>query len=65
MPKITDVKDLSPEQVADLQAYAAKHGRTWKAKLRDEWMRASASPTLHHLRNTHGPSWLDSFRLPA
>ncbi len=28
-------------------------------------MNASATPVLHRLRNTHGPSWLDSFQFPA
>lgn len=50
-----------------LAAYAAKHGRTWKATLREAWMgRAPHDDTgvLRELRNTHGPEWLKSFRLP-
>jgi hypothetical protein len=55
---------LTPAQVAALQDFARAHGRRWKSALRDLWMRSAASPVLHQLRNTHGPSWLASFRLP-
>ena len=51
-------KELSAEQHQALQAYAKQHGRTWRSRLSNEWMKASASPILHGLRNTHGPSWL-------
>lgn len=57
--------DLTEEQHAALAAYAAKHGRYWKRALGDEWMRASAPAILHRLRNTHGPAWLVSYKLPA
>lgn len=56
--------DLTAEQEAALAAFAAKNGRHWKARLSDAWMKAAAPPILHHLRNTHGPSWLASYRLP-
>ncbi len=57
-------ESLTDEQCRALVVYAAQHGRTWKARLRDEWMRAAAAPELHRLRNTHGPSWLARFRMP-
>lgn len=56
---------LSAEQLSALRRYADRHGRAWKAALRADWMRASAPAALQRLRNTHGPSWLTSFRLPA
>lgn len=57
-PRLTD------HQAAVIRAFAEDHGRRWKATLRDLWMRAAAEPTLHNLRNTHGPSWLAGYRLP-
>lgn len=53
----------SPAEVAALRAFANAHGRYWKAELRRQWMNASASPTLHHLRNRLGPAWLCGYRL--
>lgn len=55
---------LTPDELAAITAFAKEHGRTWKADLRDLWMRAAAPATLHRLRNTHGPSWLESFQIP-
>ncbi|MQW86378.1 hypothetical protein [Sinorhizobium saheli] len=58
---------LDPEEEQALQAYAAKHGRRWKTILNRVWMgeppRDDAG-TLRRLRNSHGPSWLQSYRLP-
>ena len=56
-----------PVTRADLDAlrrYADKHGRRWKHRLWVDWMNASAEPTLHGLRNSHGPTWLEQFRWP-
>lgn len=55
---------LTPDQLAAIVAYAAYHGRTWKESLRADWMTAHTSGHLQTLRNTHGPSWLTSFKLP-
>ncbi|MER9125430.1 hypothetical protein NKH81_20445 [Mesorhizobium sp. M0959] len=58
---------LTTEQLAAVQAYAAKHGRKWKSVLRDAWMGRPPyddTGTLRNLRNTHGSSWLEGFRLP-
>ena len=55
----------SPPQHAALVAFAALHGRRWKAELRRQWESASAEPELHRLRNTHGPTCLDRYRLPS
>ncbi|ESW92667.1 hypothetical protein NKL07_21905 [Mesorhizobium sp. C280B] len=59
--------DLTPEELAAVQAYAAKHGRMWKSILRGAWLGQPPyddTGTLRNLRNTHGPSWLDGFKLP-
>jgi hypothetical protein len=60
-----DYPPLMLAQVEALRAYARRHGRTWKAELHAEWMRASAEPLLHGLRNSHGPSWLKGYALAA
>ena len=62
--RLDDLPELDAEQTAALAAFAAEHGRSWKAQLRRQWERASANPILHGLRNTHGPTWLDRYRLP-
>jgi hypothetical protein len=53
------------EQWAALRAYAAAHGRTWKAQLRAEWMDAcqgipdlEQQALLQQVRNQFGPRWL-------
>jgi len=53
------------EQWEALKAYAAEHGRTWKAQLRNEWMNAcqgigdlDQQALLQQVRNTFGPRWL-------
>lgn len=55
------------EQEATLQAYAARHGRRWKSILNNVWMGGAPyddGGTLRGPRNSHGPSWLQSYRLP-
>ena len=59
----------TPEQLAALEAFAARHGRTWKDKLATMWWtgRDTNEPDGHLLRqvrNRLGPSWLVKFRLP-
>lgn len=59
--------DLDAEQVTALQAYAARHGRRWKSILNNVWMGGAPyddGGILRRLRNTHGPSWLQRYRLP-
>ena len=60
-----DYPPLTLAQVAALHAYARDRGRTWKTKLWTEWMNATAKPLLHHLRNTHGPAWLNKLSLAS
>jgi hypothetical protein len=54
---------LTPEQDRALRAFAALHGRTWKAALRGAWMRGTDVGELRQVRNTFGPAWLTNFRL--
>ena len=58
------------EQWQAVKAFAAKHGRNWKAALRAEWMDACQGITdpdqqalLQQVRNQLGPRWLASVRL--
>ncbi len=58
---------VTADEIAALRAYAAKHGRTWKATLLGVW--AGQAPyddagILRRIRNSRGPSWLVSYRLP-
>lgn len=54
---------LTDRQTAALTAFARQYGPQWKTKLADMWYRAAAQPTLHCLRNSHGPAWLESFHM--
>ena len=58
----------SPDQLAAVAAYAARHGRTWRAALATAWStgRDAAEPDGHLLRqvrNSHGPAWLATVTL--
>lgn len=55
--------DLPNAEKMAVLAFAKQHGRIWKARLSELWVRAAAEPTLHRLRNTHGPDWLRTFSL--
>ncbi|HCL65533.1 MAG TPA: hypothetical protein DIC56_11975 [Rhizobium sp.] len=58
---------LTEEEVNALQDYAARHGRSWKRILNNAWMGEAPyddGGILRRLRNTHGPTWLDRYRLP-
>lgn len=61
---------LTAEQLKALQDWAKVYGRNWKTPLRDAWMDGDYHGFkdcnyLQQIRNTFGPSWLVSFRLPA
>ena len=58
----------SPDQLAAVAAYAARHGRTWRAALATAWStgRDAAEPgghLLRQVRNTYGPAWLATVTL--
>jgi len=66
-PKRERLPPLDSEQEAALHAYAAKHGRRWKSILNNVWMGGAPyddGGILGQLRNSHGPTWLQSYRLP-
>ena len=66
-PKRQRLPPLNFEQEAAIRDYAAKHGRCWKSILNNVWMGCAPyddGGILRGLRNTHGPSWLQSYRLP-
>lgn len=58
------MQTISTEQEQALRQFAKANGRIWKAKLNILWERADAPVVLHQLRNSHGPSWLASYRIP-
>ncbi|AUX79315.1 hypothetical protein [Sinorhizobium fredii] len=67
LPNRQRLPPLTAEQEQALQAYAAKHGRRWKSVLNHVWMGGPPhddTGTLRGLRNSHGPTWLQSYRLP-
>ena len=55
---------LTKNQLAALRAFAAKHGRHWKAKLLSDWLNGRSKGELQAICNAFGPSWLLTFRLP-
>jgi hypothetical protein len=65
----TTYPQLTEEQLVNLHAFAAKHGRNWKSALRDVWDRSNprdnTEAMVYPIRNTHGPRWLNSFKLPS
>ena len=58
-------RPLTAEETAVVAKYAREHGRRWKADLREAWANASEPGILQALRNTLGPNWLVSYRLPV
>jgi hypothetical protein len=59
---------LSPELLDRLRRFAEGNGRTWRAKLREVWLRGDEarypdSHLLRQLRNAVGPSGLDRVEL--
>jgi hypothetical protein len=56
-------RPLTDREVAALTEFAREHGPRWKYALETLWYRAAAQPTLHCLRNSHGPAWLESFQM--
>jgi hypothetical protein len=59
--------DLTPEQRAALNKFAAQYGRNWKAKLREMWMDGRDAVRedggyLRQVRNQQGPGFLNTYR---
>lgn len=72
-------RDLTPQELEAVHAFASQEGRRWKAKLNEVyWYNARIwygrepglkfdpmrGTLLHGLRNSHGPDWLAGFKLP-
>jgi hypothetical protein len=58
---------LTTDQEAAVISYAAYAGRNWKSALLAAWMNSATHQTQGHLqaiRNSHGPSWLATYKLP-
>ena len=63
---LIEEQGLSAEQIDPLRAYRDQHGRLWKSRLLAEWLSSTGDegPELRQVRNTFGPSWLLTYRLP-
>jgi hypothetical protein len=66
---MTTKKQPTPEQLQALQAFAKRHGFTWKHKLSTYWITGQDANEpdgglLRQVRNEFGPSWLTRFSLP-
>ncbi|MBV7542166.1 hypothetical protein [Acidovorax sp. sic0104] len=58
----------TPEQLEALKRFAARHGRTWKCRLMEAWIRGTDDRMpdgwlLRQVRNQLGSHWLRRFRL--
>lgn len=51
---------LPEEQKLELARYAIRNGRSWRSKLREEWLREA--DTLRYIRNAVGPRRLDHIK---
>lgn len=67
------LRELTEVEMIELLTFADVEGKNWKQVLQKEsWWRGipvrdrhgCEYPSLYGLRNTHGPTWLDKFRLP-
>ena len=59
--------DLTLKQHQALKAYAEKHGRNWKSKLKEDWRMGrdeqhEGGGYLRQIRNIFGPVWLSKFK---
>ncbi|MFC4524920.1 hypothetical protein [Cupriavidus pinatubonensis] len=52
------INDLDPAQRVAIISFRAQHGRNWKQKLLDGWLRAAYPGHLQAIRNQFGPEWL-------
>lgn len=57
----------TPEQIAAIEAFAARHGRFWKRELIAGWWSVNypcgaESALLQQVRNNFGPTWLINYR---
>lgn len=73
-PAPIEYRQLTDEELDEIKRFAKVEGRKWKESLvTRSWWRGipcrdkngDEYQHLYGLRNTHGPSWLTNFRLPA
>lgn len=65
--KLNSLRPLTDPQQFTISLFAQLEGHNWKSKLREMWETGTVDEsyqTLYRLRNSHGPSWLDAYRLP-
>lgn len=65
--KLNSLRPLTDTQQSAISIFAQLEGHNWKSKLRAMWETGTVEEcyqTLYRLRNSHGPSWLDGYRLP-
>ena len=68
MPKAKPRPELTPQQLDALRRFRDKHGRTWKAKLKNMWefghdTRQPDGGLLRQIRNEVGPVALKDVEL--
>ena len=68
MPRKTNKITVTHEQMTRLVEFSQQHGANWKQTLRDMWMAGTDDSQknghlLRQVRNTVGPSGLDSIKL--
>ncbi len=56
----------TPDQLAAVERWHRRHGRSWKAELRAAWesgaYHTNDDSLLQQLRNEFGPRWLNAYR---
>jgi len=63
-----DLRPLTPEEEAQLSAFAVVRGAQWRVVLCAYWYRGEpvpGYPLIYGLRNSHGFLWLNSWRVPT
>lgn len=55
--------NLTPAEMFELSEFAAWHGERWKMHLLSQWQDKKSSRILMRLKESHGPAWLNDFRL--
>jgi hypothetical protein len=61
--KLQEFRQLTPDELDAVAAFAERHGRSWKHELTVQWLRGATRGDLHRLRNELGPEWLEQFEL--
>ena len=63
-----DLRPLTPEEEAQLSAFAIVRGAQWRMALSQYWYRGEpvpGYPLIYGLRNSHGFLWLNIWRVPG